>query len=207
MKRLKKTIRILGLVFAMCFILFVLNALWDGLFAYIMPWTRTLFAEYQSYNSFLADYHCYRTFVKELPTDATEPKYYWHRESWEVCAAYSTNLPEGTFKTLSDERQDFFHKQEEEFPTRIIIHSLKDDGYCYIDDPKWCDNEIISEEELSFINEVVGNPEAKDQYYYLVVLRENCAGTTCYNGVILNDNTYEFIEFSANVVDPDKWHY
>ncbi|MDE7253701.1 MAG: hypothetical protein K2O32_12255 [Acetatifactor sp.] len=207
MKRLKKMIRILGLVFVMCFILFVLNALWDGLFAYILPWTRTRFADYQSYNSFLMKYNSYDDFLRELPMDATEPKYYWHHESWEAFVAYSTTLPEETFNTLPDERMKFFREREEEFLADKIIYSLKEDGYYYIDDPKWCDNEIISEEELSFINEVVGNPEAKDQYYYLVVLRENCAGTTCYNGVILNDNTYEFIEFSANVVDPDKWHY
>lgn len=207
MKRLKKTIRILGRVFAMCFILFVLNALWDGLFNCIVPWTWTMFPDYQLYNSFLMKYNCYDDFLRELPMDASEPKYYWQRGSWETFTAYSTTLPEETFKTMSDERQEFFREKEEEFPADKIIHSLQEDGYSYIDDPKWCDNEIISEEELSFINKVVGNPKAKDQYYYFVVLRKDYADTTCYNGVILNDNTHEFIEFSADVVDPDKWHY
>ncbi|MDE7251330.1 MAG: hypothetical protein K2O32_00085 [Acetatifactor sp.] len=207
MKRLKKTIRILGLVFAMCFILFVLNALWDGLFNCIFPWTRAWFHNYQSYDSFLMYYRCHDYFVRELPMDAGEPKYYWHRGSWETFTAYSTTLPEGAFKTMSNERQEFFREKKEEFSTKSIIYSLQDNDRCYIDDPKWCDNEIISEKKLAFINKVVGNPEAKDQYYYLVILRGNCAGTTCYNGVILNDDAHEFIEFSANVVDPDKWHY
>lgn len=87
MKRLKKTVRILGLVFAMCFILFVLDALWDGMFAYILPWTRTRFPDYQSYDSFLMKYKCCDYFVSELPMGATEPKYYWHHESWEAFAS------------------------------------------------------------------------------------------------------------------------
>ena len=210
MKRLKKTIRILGLVFAICFILFVVFALysvWRGVFNCIVPWTRTRFPDYQSYDSFLMDYGCHDYFVRELPMDAGEPKYYWHRGSWETFAAYSTTLPEETFKTLLDERMEVFREKEEEFPTDSIIYSLQDDDRCYIDDPKWCDNEIISEEELTFINEVVGNTDAKDQYYFLVVLCDDRPDTACYNGVILNDDTHEFIEFSAEVVNHDKWHY
>lgn len=210
MKRLKKVIAILIVaLFTMGSVLLVsivLYALWGGLFNCIFPWTRTRFPDYQSYDSFLMDYRCHDYFVRELPMDASEPKYYWHRESWETFTAYSITLPEGTLKTMSDERQEFFREKEEEFSTKSIIYSLPDD-HCYIDDPKWCDNEIISEEELAFINEVIGNPEAKDQYYYLVVLCSDRSDTTCYDGVILNDNTHEFIEFSAEVVNPDKWHY
>ena len=206
MKRLKKMVPKLIVAFIICCVLLFCYGLWDALFVYIFPWTRTWFHDYQSYNSFLMKYNCARTFTKELPIDATEPKYYWHHESWEAFAAYSTVLPEETFKTLSDGRQDFFHEQEEKFETRSIIYSVRDGERCYIDAPKWSDNELINEEELAFVNEVIENPEAEDQYYYFIVMRIKKQGSVCYNGVILNDTTHEFIEFSAEVTDPDGWH-
>ena len=210
MNRRKKVIIGFIAVLSLCCVLFAalcMYVMWYGIFSHIVPWTSTQFTDYQSYSSFLKNYRSLDQFLNELPTDAAEPKYYWHHESWEAFVAYATILPEETLRTLSDERMEFYRGQEEKFSTDKIIFSLHEDGYCYIDAPKWCDNEIITEEELAFINKVVSNTKVKDQYYYLVVIREDYTDTTCYNGVILNDDTHEFIEFSVDVVDPDKWHH
>ena len=206
MKRLKKMVPKLIVAFIICCVLLFCYGLWDALFAYIFPWTRTRFADYQSYNSFLEKYRCYSMFVEELPADAREPKYYWHHESREVFTAYSTVLPEETFKTLSDGRQDFFRKRAEEFSLESVVYSLQNDHFCGIDNPKWLSDELINEEELEFINKVIESPEARDQYYYLVVFRSVNFNNMCYNGVILNDTTHEFIEFRAEVSDPNGWH-
>ncbi|MCM1090237.1 MAG: hypothetical protein NC092_01270 [Butyrivibrio sp.] len=210
MNRRKKLIIGFIAVLSLCFVMYAALyacVLWHGIFAYIIPWTSTQFANYQSYSTLLKNYKCKDYFLDELPMGAAEPKYYWHHESWEAFAAYSTTLPEESFKTLLDERMDFFREMEEEFSLENIIFSFQEEGYCYIDDPKWCADEIVSEEDLAFINEVVEEPEAKDKYYYFAVIRSDYHDTMCYNGVILNDDTHEFIEFSVEVVNHDKWRF
>ncbi len=171
--------------------------LWDTLVSELVPWTRTVFFNHQSYIQLLQNEGCIggSCFSEDKPIGACETKYYWHRDFVERYAAYSMVLTDEEYATIAEIRlKDYWN----EFSERkdVIKYILQEGQYLYIEDSCWYD-----EEKLAYINKVMQNPETQQQYHFGVVLQNYTSTGIVYSGVILNDITHELIEFSAELRD------
>ncbi len=168
---------------------------WEGALSNFIPWTRTWFYSHESFDDLLETNHCFAGgyFIQELPQSANDVRYYWHRQFVEKFAAYSMLLEEMDYTNIIPERLEYYQEQDIKLERKRIVYEFKGEDYWYIEDSE------LYQKYFSFISEILHNPEAEGQYYYIVINKLNTINGTCYNGVILNDVTHEVVEFSVEI--------
>ncbi len=122
---------------------------------------------------------------------ATDVKYYWHQNFVEMFATYSMFLEENDYQGIISRRLGHYQEQDIKMEKKRIIYEFQGDDYYYIEDSE------IYKKYLAFVNEILHNPEAEKQYYFVVINEIGTVNGTCFNGVIMNDTTMEVVEFSA----------
>jgi len=194
---MKKWEKIINKICTLLVIGIIGEFLWDTLISELVPWTRTVFLDHQSYIQLLQDESCSGgcDFLKDKPIGACETNYYWHRDFVERFAAYSMVLADVEYDTIMVTRLEDYYKEYAEVE-ELIKYVMQDEKVLYIDDSNWYD-----EEKLNYIDKVMQNPGMSHQYYFLIVTQFHTPTGICYNGVILNDITHELIEFSAELRD------
>lgn len=165
----------------------------------VIPWTRTAFLYHESYLDLLDDRHCFGVihFSQEIPGGAENPVYYWHQDKMEHYTAYSVKLENKQYEEVVKNRLSAYHS-EMDGNEDGIVYEWKGSSYTYIETSKWYDKE-----KLHYIDKMMQNPGAKQQYYFLIVVCYNTSTGTSYNGVILNDITQEMIEFCFELKDEE----
>lgn len=156
-----------------------------------IPVTKTNFSSHAAFEQTLVDNHTYAQtgFADELPESAEDIKYYWHRYIQQHSAAYSMCLNEMDYYKVAQERLEFYQKEGQ----GVIEYVYSESTPYYLKDSE------LYEGDWLFLNEVMHHPEAKEQYYFLVLNMFWTDGGACYNGVIMNDEANEMIEFSTIV--------
>lgn len=171
---------------------------WDVVLYEIIPWTKTEFVSHQSYLKLLAKNHGFGEvfFVKDIPKDSGDVRYYWHRDFIENFAAYSVILSEKDYEKIAENRLEAYYGEWQEYEDDVI-YVLQGEDYCYIEDSGW-----YNQEKLRYIDEVLSSSEEQG-YYFLIVVKFYTTTGTSYNGVMLNDSTQELVEFSFELADED----
>lgn len=190
---MKKVKIILITICIAAFIIFFGKILWDGILSHVFPWTKTNFCNYQEYIELLDEHHFYASyrFVKEIPKEAADVKYYWHQDYKEKYAAHSIVIAENYEKIAEGRMPPYLECCDGN--TTELVYALQEER-CGIDDLRRAGVEI------DFIQNVLQNSEEQQEYYCLVVIKIG----RCYTGVILNDTTQEIIEFSVEVPDREQ---
>lgn len=182
-------VRVLGMYFATGMILFVLDD--------IIPITKTHFKNHQAYldNRTVRGSYGSFYFEEELPIDAGDMKYYSHYDIFKEVTAYSMVLPEKTYMDFKERRISFYMEESVDREACSLKYALQGDERQYIDGSEWYDK------KLDYVDNVLHHPEARQQYYFGVIMKINTTNGECYTGIIANDSTREIIEFSADLPD------
>ena len=96
-------------------------------------------------------------------------------------------LNEADYHQMAQERLEFYKEDGAE------VYSYQADKIYYLEDSEWYQSNWL------FLDEVMHHPETKEQYYFLILNKFWTDGGACYNGVIMNDEVNEMIEFSTIV--------
>ena len=191
---MKKTEKIqIGAAFSVIIVGFLIF-MWKSIGVEILPWTRTWFPNQQKFHEVLTDNRCMgeKYFIQELPTDSGKTEYYWHRSWSKKLATYSVVLTEVEYEKIADSRLDSYYELENGRLECPLYINQEDKEVCYYEDANFF------EEDLSFVRKIMQNPDAQQQYYFLIVAQHGTGtDTICYTGVILNDVTKELIEFGV----------
>ena len=165
------------------------------LLSIIMPTKRTHFRNYQVYldNRTVRGSYGPIFFEEDLPIGAKEIKYYSEHVIAKYVTAYSIVLPEDTYIGFRERRINFYVEESDRWKSRSLLYALQGDEHQYIDDSEWY------EIKLDYMDNVLHCPEARQQYYFGVIMKTNTVNGECYTGIIANDSDCEIIEFSANL--------
>ncbi len=180
-------------ILASILLIFFCYEFWEVGVSEFVPWTKTYFFDYKEFRELMINRHSFggSFFVNELPKSARNTKYYWHQQFVEKFATYSMFVEENDYDELIEERWTRYQNDLNE--AEKVTYAFQDEDYCYIEDSE------MYAKYFSFVNEVLHNPEAEEEHYILVINECNTRNGTCYNGVIINDNTMEIVEFSAEI--------
>lgn len=188
MAKIKKMISI----FVICaFLCYFGKVIWEGLASDIIPWSKTYFSSHQDFICLLQDNHSLGggIFVKELPENEEEVCYYWHR-NWSLKqAAYSAVLTKEETHSFADVQVKSFYEDWSD-ASNVRLYIQQDDSYKYIDDSEWF------RQDLEFVKKVMADPEVSHSYYFYAAAEIDTSDGVRYGGIILNDTTNEYIEFS-----------
>lgn len=193
MAKIKKLISII----VVCAILFFFGkVIWDGIASDIIPWSRTRFSSHQDFICLLKENHSLGAgiFAKELPENREKADYYWHR-NWSLKqAAYSAVLTKEEIYNLADVQVKSFYEEWND-AGNVRLYIQQDNEYKFIDDSEWFN------QDLEFIKKVMAEPEVSYSYYFYAAAEIDTADGVRYGGIILNDTTNEYIEFSFEKAD------
>lgn len=171
--------------------------LWTGLLYCIVPWSKTNFSSHDKFMEIISDNDCFAnvSFLREMPEDATNIKYYWYREMKEKCAAYSVCVPKEDYEEIKRERGEHYREWQRKHSTTTTevtqgLGAIK--------------QSMLYMEELLFIDNVLNNQQAAEQYSFLLVNKVNIHKGICYSGIIVNDETCEIIEFTYEKIEADR---
>lgn len=180
-------------VLVICFLIF----LWNTILFEVLPWKKTHFLNYQKYLELLVENRCLGKmyFVQEVPSSTDEVEYYWYRNWAQKYAAHSITLTEAEYEKIAEERlASYYEKFNGNMDNFLYMQQEGERTFCYIDETD------LFVDDLEFVKSVLHNPDAQQQYYFLVLIDHEVGDNMLwYHGVVLNDVTYELVEFSAEV--------
>ncbi|MBO4981348.1 MAG: hypothetical protein J6C84_05570 [Lachnospiraceae bacterium] len=170
-------------------------------FRQLVSWEKTKFTEYEDFREVLTEYNSSGRwyFMETLPGSAGEMKYYWYIRLADISAGYSVCLDENDYEKIVDERMIHYKETSRNRGSEKVIYVHQEESPYYIE------NSGLFKSKMTFLEEVLQNPEAERQYYFLIINQFGPYDVTCYNGVILNDVTHEVIEFSAQLMEEPKF--
>jgi len=204
---IKKIWKRIVLVAVILYVIWTGYVVWEGFLSCYIPWTRTFFVSFESYNKFLRKNHSAWDsdyFMDELPDGSDRVKYYWHENLGDKLSAYAVTLSDEAYENIRENRINAYCEVMAEKP-ELMVYKAEGEDVLYIEDTDWYDDE-----RLHYIDKLIKKPGKEHQYYFATIV----AFDNCHVAVLLNDNTKEMIEICAELqhdgnpqIDRLFWRY
>lgn len=197
---MKKIVKYFIIILIFAFIIWYSTVLWYGLFSCYIPWEKSFCFNYRDYKKTLDNYNffsCYY-FPEDIPEETLSLKVFSQQDaSYNRYTGYAIILDEILYYEMLNKRMDYYNGVQSVVPLTELLYKKRENEQMNILES------VSSDVDIGFVSKIMQCPEQNQDYYFLVIIKNNISRGKCYTGIVANNTTHEMIEFSVEIPRED----